>query len=245
MAKRSHRQLIYAKNIGELIAAQGSLSWTPSREKIKKAFFICIDKITQSNIAAFASLVGKPKNTVWTWQTGKALPQLNVLEQVCYCLEVSVLDFLMGESLIDKLDEYRIISPIQISNIKICCPKNSNLNQLKQSLEAIKYGKEYPPPCMEDVAKRLGYNVRYLRRHFLELCRSISARYIDYRKAIRSQLVEQYCQEVQRVALEIYAEGENPTRSRVASRLSKPAYFRDKNVCAALSAIRKELGLEP
>ncbi len=241
----SQRQLICAHSIGELIAAQGSLSWTPSREKLKKAFSICIDKITQSNIAAFASLVGKPKNTVWTWQTGKALPQLNVLEQVCYCLKVSVLDFLSGDSLVDKLDEAQIISQIQIFNKKICPSKNSNLNQLQQSLEAIKDGEEYPPPCMEEVANRLGYNVRYLRRHFLELCRSISARYIEYRKAIRSRLIEQYCQEVQRVALQIYAEGENPTRSRVASRLSKPAYFRDKNVCAALLAIRKELGLEP
>ncbi|HAA28003.1 MAG TPA: hypothetical protein DCE56_10510 [Cyanobacteria bacterium UBA8553] len=173
------------------------------------------------------------------------MPQLNVLEQVCYCLKVSVLDFLSGDSLVDKLDEAQIISQIQIFNKKICPSKNSNLNQLQQSLEAIKDGEEYPPPCMEEVANRLGYNVRYLRRHFLELCRSISARYIEYRKAIRSRLIEQYCQEVQRVALQIYAEGENPTRSRVSSRLSKPAYFRDKNVCAALLAIRKELGLEP
>ena len=46
------------------------------------------------------------------------------------------------------------------------------------------------------------------------------------------------------VALEIiYAEDEKPTRSKIASRLSKPAYFRDKNVCAVL-AVQKQLGLE-
>lgn len=97
---------------------------------------------------------------------------------------------------------------------------------------------------MEDVAKRLGYNVRYLRRHFSDLCRAISAKYIDYRKTLRSQRIERCCQEVRQVALEIYAEGGKPTRSKIASRLSKPAYFRDKNVCAALLAVQKQLGLE-
>lgn len=243
-AEQLKRQLICANSIGELIAAQGSVSWTPSREKIKKAFSICIDKITQSNIAAFANLIGKPKNTVWTWRTGKAIPQLNVLAQVCYCLKISVLDFLSCDSLADKLDETQTISSIQISNIEICPRKNSNLNQLKQALEAIKDSEEYPPQCMEDVAKCLGYNVRYLRRHFLDLCRAISAKYIDYRKTLRSQRIEQCCQEVRQVALEIYDEGGNPTRSKIASRLSKPAYFRDKNVCAALLAVQKQLGLE-
>lgn len=144
-AEQLKRQLICANSIGELIAAQGSVSWTPSREKIKKAFSICIDKITEGNIAAFANLIGKPKNTVWTWRTGKAVPQLNVLAQVCHCLKISVLDFLSCDSLADKLDETQTISSIQISNIEICPRKNSNLNQLKQALEVIKDNEEYPP----------------------------------------------------------------------------------------------------
>ncbi|MGA9379252.1 MAG: Tn7 transposase TnsA N-terminal domain-containing protein [Phormidium sp.] len=83
-----------------------------------------------------------------------------------------------------------------------------------------------------------------LKKHFLDLCRAISARYVDYRKTLRSQRIEQCCQEVMQVALEIYTEGEKPTRSKVASRLSKPAYFRDKNVCAALLTIQRQLGVE-
>lgn len=243
IAEQLQRQLMCANSIGELIAAQGSVAWIPSREKIKRAFSICIDKITQSNIAAFARLIGKPKNTVWTWQTGNAVPQLYVLAQVCYCLKISVLDFLSCDSLAKKLDDNQIISSRQISNREIYPRKNPNLNQLQETLEAIKDSEEYPPPCMEEVAKRLGYDIRYLRRHFLDLCRAISAKYIDYRKSIRLQRIEQYCQEVQQVALEIYSEGEKPTRSKVASRLSKPAYFREQNVCAALFAIQKQLGI--
>ncbi|MFB2893296.1 TniQ family protein [Aerosakkonemataceae cyanobacterium BLCC-F50] len=236
-------QLWAVKSIGELVAAQANLTWTPSSQKIGKAFSICIDRITEGNIAAFARLIGKPKNTVWTWQTGKALPQISVLTQICYNLKVLLLDFLSGDCVAATLDEATIVSQHQRPKTEISPKSNCDLDQLRQKLEAIKDGDEYPPPCMEEVAKRLGYNTRFLRRQFLDLCRAISERYIDYRKTVRTHTIEQLCKDVQQTALEIYAEGQEPTRSRVAKRLAKPAYFREKQVEAALSEIRYQLGL--
>ena len=121
---------------------------------------------------------------------------------------------------------------------------NCDLNKLKEALLAVKDSNEYPPPSMAELAKRLNYNVRFLRRHFKELCADISAQYVSYRKELHKNRIKQSCILVQQTALDMYAEGEEPTRSRVASRLNKPAYFREQEVCAALSEVRRQLGLE-
>ncbi|MDF0556351.1 TniQ family protein [Kamptonema sp. UHCC 0994] len=242
--KRLQYQVWIASSIGELIAAQPRLPWMPSREKVGEAFSVCINRMTEGNIAAFARLIGKPRNTVWTWQTGEILPQLSVLVRICHSLGISVLDFLSGNFIVEKLEEARIISQIQLPRPDSSPKRSGNLEQLRRMLETIKDSDECPPLSMEEVAKRLNYNARYLRRHFKDLCTTISARYTSYRKTLHRSRVEQICLLVEQTALEIYAEGEDPTRSRVSKRLAKPAYFRENEVCAALEELRRKLGLK-
>ena len=57
--------------------------------------------------------------------------------------------------------------------------------------------------------------------------------------------LERSCREVRAVALELHAQGIEPTRSCISKYLSKPAYFRDREVSAALDRVRYELGCSP
>ncbi len=96
---------------------------------------------------------------------------------------------------------------------------------------------------MKAVAQRLGYSVRPIRRRFPELCSAISLRYMNHRDKMHMAKVEQCCKEVHQVAIMLYNQGIEPTRSYVTQHLRKPAYFRNPTVAAALIAVRQELGL--
>jgi transcriptional regulator GlxA family with amidase domain len=102
----------------------------------------------------------------------------------------------------------------------------------------------YWHPSVEATARKFKSNSRSLRRRFPKLCTEISNRYLKHREKIREAKVEQSCTEVRQIALKLYSEGVAPTRSYISKYLSKPAYFREPLVDAALMAVRKELGLE-
>ncbi len=62
-------------------------------------------------------------------------------------------------------------------------------------LENVLQANEQPLP-MTAVAKSLGYPKRILYRHFPELCRAISAKYVNYMKESRIKRIEHCCEEV-------------------------------------------------
>jgi hypothetical protein len=93
---------------------------------------------------------------------------------------------------------------------------------------------------MQAVAQRLSFDSRSLRRKCPALCTAISTRYLNYREQVRMAKIERSCQEVRQIALKLYSEGMNPTRSYIVKYLSKPAYFRAPLVVASLEAVRLE-----
>ncbi len=66
---------------------------------------------------------------------------------------------------------------------------------------------------------------------------------MNHRDKIGMAKVEQCCQEVRQVAIMLYNQGTEPSRSHVTQHIRKPAYFRDPTVAAALTAVQQELGL--
>ncbi len=230
-----------ARNIGELLAHNPYLSEAPRKDQVSKALAVCIARTTEGNIAEFARRLGMPKNTVWLWNSGTVLPQLPMLLKICYAMKLSLLEFLLNPGTLEAIDRLTITP-------QTAQPDSQRLNhsldasQLQQSLEANLT--EEPPPSMQVVAQRLGCGERSLRRRFPILCREISARYLRHREKVRMAKVEESCREVRQIALNLYSEGIDPTRSYIARYLSKPAYFREKSVVATLEAVRKELGLE-
>jgi hypothetical protein len=228
-------------NIGELIAAAPRLSSTPTRENITKSLRCAVDIVAEGNVAAFARLLEMPKNTVWMWHTGKVLPQLDVLLQVCYCLGISLLDFLTNEAI---YTEPRI-KITQKSLTRQCSPrpaqKSFNSIQVRQALLSALNNAQEPPPTMKEVVERLDYNRRTIYRHFPDLCRAISAKSRLYRKAAQEKKIEHSCEEARQIALKLHNENVYPSEGRVSELMTKPGDLRNKKVRVTLQEVQSEL----
>ncbi len=239
-AELEHQSWV-AKNVEELLAHTPRLVEPPTRVSVARSLSICIAQTTEGNITEFARRVGLLKSAVSQWRSGKALPQLSVLLKICRALDISLIKFLLDPASLDD------IKPLTIYSLNA----QPGFQRLKHQLETVHLQQllrvalnEEPPPTMKAVAQRLGYSARSIRRHFPKLCSAISSRYLNHRDKIRIAKVEQCCQEVRQVAIMLYSQGMEPSRSCVTQHLRKPAYFRDPIVTAALSAVRQELGLE-
>ncbi|MBD2449175.1 TniQ family protein [Nostoc sp. FACHB-152] len=229
--------------IGELISSTLSFNFPPAKEEIAKSLSLVIDIVTDGNVAEFARLMEIPKNTLWMWQTGKALPVLDMLLKICYCLEISLLDLLKPEQLAAKSFKKISHKTIRRSAAQRVSPKLFEANQVQDALLAILESNNEPPPTMEEVATSLGYNRRTIFRHFPDLCRAISAKYLSYGKACHKEKIQQSCREVKQIVLKLHHQGEYPSEARVSEIMAHPGYLRYKQVRAALNETRREIGV--
>ena len=85
------------ENIEMLISVSHRLNKPISRDLLAKSFNLCVNRVTQGNIAAFARMFGIPKNSAWMWSKGKSIPQIDTLLNICYRLNISILNFLAIE----------------------------------------------------------------------------------------------------------------------------------------------------
>ncbi|BAY10850.1 TniQ family protein [Calothrix sp. NIES-2098] len=222
-----------ANVVGELISVGQCFESAPPKENIKKSLNIIIDIVAEKNAAAFARLIGVPKNSLWMWQSTETLPELNILLKICYELDISLVEFLSPKILIAKsLTKISQKYP-QLCRTPRVSPKSFNQNLVRDALLAILGSDEEPPLTMQEVAKRLGYDRRTISRHFPDLCCAISAKRLDYNKACRLRSIEKFCNEVKQIVLDLKSQGVYPTEARVCELMANPGCFRYKQVRAA------------
>ncbi|BAY33689.1 TetR family transcriptional regulator [Nostoc carneum NIES-2107] len=230
-----------AKTVGELLAQSPYLAFMPSKDSIAKALCAYVDQVAEGNIAAFARQLQIPRNTVWLWCKGQNLPSINALLQICYSLKISVLDFItqgiesVNSSQTTRLPRSKIQSKPRASSHPF------DADSVMQYLEAVLVSKEYPSPSMEEVARRLKCNRRTVYKHFPDLCRAISANYLNDRKAILASKIEQSCNEVQEIARSLHNKGQYPSEARVSKQMTMPGCLRYQKVRAALQNIQYQL----
>jgi transcriptional regulator with XRE-family HTH domain len=230
--------------IGELIAAAPRLPFSPDEKIIAKAFSNYITKLSQGNIAAFARLLNIPKNTVWMWCNGKALPSMDIIVKIYPKLGISLLDSLnldfnnIDYGYINKLPQTQ-----QSVNRTVKSRKSFNTQRIQHALEESLKSEQCPPPSMIEVGRLLEYDPSFLRKHFSDLCRAISARYTNYQETCYKQKIEQLCLEVKQAAIALHAQGLYPSNTRVSLYLKQPGAIRNRDVRAALEQIRCQLGV--
>ena len=219
------------ENIEKLISISHSLDKPISRNLVSNSFNLCINQVTQGNIADFAKIFQIPKNTVWMWSKGKSIPQIDTLLSISYHLNLSVIEFLA----IDKshLICSRLINYDEVFHRHLA---RSSKNKAKIDSQFVdKYlldiliDKTRTPPVTE-IANELGYDRRVLTRKFPELCQKISQRYIANKKQYSQEKIKSYCLEVEAIAKKLYLQGIYPSEMSVSQHLDKPGYFRYKEV---------------
>ncbi|BDI18785.1 hypothetical protein ANSO36C_45870 [Nostoc cf. commune SO-36] len=293
-------QIWVTNNLGNLIAATPHLS-PPPKEKISEMLSAYVNVLAHGNIAAFAKKLGINRTQTHRWCVEKTLPAIDTLLQICFQLEIPLLDFLTKDEInvdssniiiqnqnqpsresnyqlststeilyaletaltespppslveIAKWFGYKTTSTLYYYSSDLCkiiaarhseYEKAQRLEKLQRLLEELLAAKEYPPPSMQEVAKRFGKkSVHSLDKHFPDLCSTISAQYANYRQENRTKRVEKLRQEVWKVAFQLHSEGVEPTASRISVFLKSPGSILQKEVVEAVCKVRHELGWE-
>lgn len=133
------------------------------------------------------------------FESTQVLPQFDTLIHICYELEISLLDLLSKEKLCDKA--FRKISQKYLTRSPTprVSPKSFDQNQVRDILSAVVASNEEPPRTMKELAKRLGYDIRSISRHFSDLCHAISTKCRHYDIACRLKKIEQLSLHTQRL----------------------------------------------
>ena len=151
-----------------------------SKETVAKTISACIQQTTKGNVAEFARMLNLPKNTVWLWQSGRNLPTLDKLMKICYLVQKPLVSFLTEEFSAEEFPKVSGLSS-RVSSKAVRPPSRLfNSSKIAGALEAELLCHGYPPSKTKEVANRLEYDVRLLREHFPEQCRSISRKYACY-----------------------------------------------------------------
>ena len=178
--------------------------------------------------------------------------KLHDSNEVCRALEAALVEEPPPslKELAERLG-YRKTSALYYHSQKLCqlisarfieYQKSQKLQQWKLVLESVYSGKEYPPPPMRQVAKRLDTSVQTLYSYFPELCQKISIKYIGYRNERSEKRVDKLVQEIYQIALELHSSGIEPTASRISNHLSKSGSILQQEAIQAVKEIRCELG---
>ncbi|HBB87931.1 MAG TPA: hypothetical protein DC047_09975 [Blastocatellia bacterium] len=163
----------------------------------------------------FACLINKRKNTVWGWQHGETKIPMNDLLRICHLVGVSLVDFLHTDFVVPEKAKWILaIPPISRGITKRPPPRPFDREEIDRLLGLAL--EESPPLSMKAVASRLNTNKRFLYKHFSYLCKAISARHANYKKACYKQVRKQLEKDMKQVANTLQADGIYPSRRRVA-----------------------------
>jgi hypothetical protein len=181
------------------------------------------------------------RQAVSGWQSGKQIPQLGSLIQICAYLGLSPSGFLTDN--ISKDDAIKLIERLQVPPSKKS-PRGHrwmNIKEIQSTLEAVLRDNENPPPCMREVARRLGYGSAHLWKNFPDLCRVISERYLEYQTKKGQQRLERIYDKMRNVIEMILNQASYPSFWRIEKSLGR-GIFRDPRIVAIRQRILQELG---
>ncbi len=82
--------------VGELLAAPHGHDANALREQVCAAVEYAAQRRCEGNGAALGRLLGVPKNTVWEWLAGTAIPQVRLLLRLAQVLGVSLRQLVLG-----------------------------------------------------------------------------------------------------------------------------------------------------
>jgi transcriptional regulator with XRE-family HTH domain len=230
--------------VGELLAAGPEVPSPPTRANLTQSISSCMSRLTGGDRAAFAQLFQVGEHAVRNWQSGKRLPRLPLILEMCHSLGTSLLDFLSGACVLsDRKVMDRLLRRNDGAHQRLYPRRGQRIKavEIERALQIAL--KENPPPSMRQVIKRLNHSAYTIYRHFPALCRAISERFADYRRirsAVRRELARA---EVSVLVFELYARGIKITRNNMRPLLTSSDYWNMREGRAALQAAKRELGL--
>lgn len=129
----------------------------------------------------------------------------------------------------------------EILVLRKSCRKKRYL-AIETELTSIIIKKEFPPPSVAQVAKRVKFNRIALKKRFPEQCKEISERFFAYCKTLKADWRRQLEEEIRQVAIELHKDGIRPSFPEVRGRLAVPSRMSDENARMILRQVQRALG---
>lgn len=230
-------QNFVTKNVGELLASAPSLSTLPCRADICTTINQCLEQSAGGNLQRFANYLCVSASSVWEWCQGNTIPQLLILLRICYCLGISLTDFLI---VTDDLTTGKV-TPLLNSQYSQTIQR-FEIEQVQILLSA--YLEKNPPESMEKIAQYLQQDKRDLYRHFPDICHEIAKRNQKYRSELSHQRIQKLCSQARSAAIELAALGVYPSDSRVQAHLNWKGHMKNQKIRDVLTLVRCELGFD-
>jgi len=199
----------------------------PERNRIQQVIVYAVQYLAAGNFSAFTRALGMQLATVHTWYQGKKLPELTMLLQLCCRLGLSLHQVLFQE--VETLQLQFNTSPL----LEPLAPKETILADevaIYQALEKVLADNEQPPPTLGKIARQLGRAPQTLYRVHPTACRTIVARYKAYVQQQKEARLQKFYDEIERVAVQLHAQGEVLNQTSIALHLSQPGVRRDPRV---------------
>ncbi len=224
--------------LGTVVTQLPSTRGCPRRERIRLAVNHAVERLASGNIAAFSRLLDLPQNTVENWCQGKRIPEMDMLLRLCYRLNLSLCEvlFLEVEALQPRLQD-------SVPEARFQPRRRTAIDkeQLFHLLDQAANSPEDPPPSLQEVGQRLGYQPTTLYKINRTACHTIAERHTAYRRQLREKRLQGYREEIRQIALLLQAEKVALTQRHIARYLAQPAILRDPHVRALLRAVCHEV----
>jgi transcriptional regulator with XRE-family HTH domain len=226
------------ETLGAVVAQLPSTQGCHKRDRIRLAVNHAVEQLAGGNIAAFARLLDLPRNTVENWCQGKRIPEMDMLLRLCYQLNLSLCEvlFLEVEALQPRLQD-------SVPEARFQPRRRTAIDkeQLFHLLDQAANSPEDPPPSLQEVGQRLGYQPTTLYKINRTACHTIAERHTAYRRQLREKRLQGYREEIRQIALLLQAEKVALTQRHIGRYLAQPAILRDPKVRALLREVCREV----
>jgi DNA-binding transcriptional regulator YdaS (Cro superfamily) len=212
-----------------------AISW----ERISINLAACLE--VKGEAARFSRLMGVSEKLISQWQHLERAPSFQKVLEICYAAGISPLQ-LMSDSAgmrnaIQAISDHPRRQPAHHRR------QDVNREEIREYLQAVLDGRR-PCRAMRQIERELGVGFKTIEGIFPLECSLVSKLYRAQRAQAWKQHIARACDEVQRVARDLYSQGIDPTQWRVSVRLSNPNFMLKPECRATLYGVRRKLGLE-
>ncbi len=226
------------QSLGSLLVLAPTTVAAPTKNQVITVLRRCVQQLSGSNARAFAQLLGVSRLMVTHWLREDKIPQIEVLLRVSYVVGVQLGELVLGDT--ETLHILLRDAPSQRPHRKRQ-QKPLDVEQVRQALEGVLTGNEYPPPSLFEVSRRLGHTLRTLYKCHQAACFEIKNRYRAYLQTQRAERIQRQREEIRQIALDLRAESISLTRGHIAQRLTTPGILLDPKMRDAIDEICREL----
>ena len=226
------------QSLGSLLVLSPTTVAAPAKNQVIIVLRKCIQQLSDSNARAFAQLLGVSRLMVTHWLREDKIPQIEVLLRISYVVGIQLGELVLGDT--DTLHICLRDAPSQKPHKKRQ-QKSLDVEQVRQALEDVLTGNEYPPPSLFEVSRRLGHTLRTLYKCHQAACLEIKSRYRVYLQTQRSERIHRQREEIRQIALNLRTQRISLTQGHIAQRLTTPGILRDPKMRDALDEICREL----